>query len=434
MKDILKSRPSIAELTGISKSRLDCFAVHLRSYLLGTRESVVCIPGSSSGTNHDLSDATSSISSKPLRSRHVGSQTLKANSSYQGSLSPRSSSFKDGPPRSFSSLKGAAAREKLKRLGDSHLSVVENLMIALPHDNDATTSNQSENEEQPVSKSYPMSASSFLESLGKLSISPSPISASHATFTSPPLVSPYYCWCPQGPTMQYPSVSPQLATSSIESPLLPPLSSLLSAARSSSLSTPTPPLSLADVPSMDFPALLPDPLIRLPIPGSQQIPTFTPLMCDPIVHIPVIDVCSSGQGYLVSAGPAMSSTIPPLHPKLVSPLIPETDSMVEKGARETLRLLISSSTQGNPQLMDVLPAVLASTDEKHGIHVTGSRGLYTGSSDVDASIDTIGIGLGFVRHGDAKVLGSCDTVLEDGPSGLDGSCYDDNKTPKEGDI
>ncbi|KAF2296229.1 hypothetical protein GH714_036953 [Hevea brasiliensis] len=206
---------------------------------------------------------------------------------------------------------------------------------------------------------------------------------------------------------------------------------------SSSLLTPAPPLSLADVPSLKLPALLPDPLLRLPMPGSQQIPTFTPLMCDPIVHIPVIDVCSSGQGYLVSAGPAISSTIPPLHPKLVNPLIPEPDSVVEKGARETLRLLISSSTQGNPQLMDVLPVVLTSADGKQGLHVTGSRGLYTGSSDVNAianSMATIGLvslSEGIARDGNTEVLGSCghfNPVSGDGPSCLDGSCSDDDNT------
>jgi hypothetical protein len=106
-------------------------------------------------------------------------------------------------------------------------------------------------------------------------------------------------------------------------------------------------------------------------------------MCDPIVHIPVIDVCSSGQGYLVSAGPAISTTIPPLHSKLVNPLIPETDSMVEKGARETLRLLISGSTQTNPPLMDVLPAVLTNADQSRSIFVSGSRGLYSGTRDVN---------------------------------------------------
>ncbi|KAF2319015.1 hypothetical protein GH714_012467 [Hevea brasiliensis] len=408
MKDVLERRPSIAVLTGISNSRLDCFAIHLRSYLLGsnTRESVACIPASSSGINLDLSDATSSLSSKSRRSRPIGSQAMKANSSYQESLSPRSSSFKEGLSRSLSSLKCAAAREKLKRRGDSHFSSVDNLMIALPRDNDASSSNQSDNEELHAIKSCPMVPSSFIESLGKLAISPTPSSVFHVTSSSPPLVSPYYCWCPQ-------------------------------AARSSSLLTPTPPLSLSDVPSIDFPPLLPDPMLRLPMPGSKQIPTFTPLMCDPIVHIPVIDVCSSGQGYLVSAGPTMSSAISPLHQKLVNSLIPETDSVVEKGARETLRLLISSSTQGNPQLMDVFPVALTNADEKKGIHVTGSRGLYGGSSDVEAiansmaTISLVSLSEGIVRHGDANVVGSCDdfdSVLGGRPSDLDGPCSDDDKT------
>ncbi|KDP44827.1 hypothetical protein JCGZ_01327 [Jatropha curcas] len=437
IKDILKRRPSIADLTGISKSRLDCFATHLRTYLVGSiRENAVCFPATSLGTNLDLADGTSSISSKSLRSRHVGSQAVKANSSYQGSLSPRSSSFKEGVPRSLSSLKNAA-REKLKRRGDSHLSAVDDLMITFPRNNDASSCIQLENERLAVINSCPVAPSSFLESLGKLAISPSLTSAPHVMPSIPPLISPYYCWCPQGAsTLQRPSASPQFTTSSTESPLLPPLSSLLSAARPSGLLTPTPSLSLAEIPSLDFPALLPDPLLRLPMPGSQQIPTFTPLICDPIVHIPVIDVCSSGQGYLVSAGPAISSSIPPLHPQLVNPLIPETDSMLEKGARETLRLLISSSAQGNPQLMDVLPAVLTN-DDKKGLHATGSRGLYAGSSDVNAiassmaAFSLVSLSESTKGDGDAKVIGSCDSFdrsLQDGRSGLDRSCFDDDNT------
>lgn len=112
-------------------------------------------------------------------------------------------------------------------------------------------------------------------------------------------------------------------------------------------------------------------------------------MCDPIVHVPVIDVCSSGQGYLVSAGPAMSTSIPPLHPKLVKPLISESDAVV-KGARETLRLLISSSSQGNQQaMMDALPAILNPDDKQNNILVTGSRGLYTGTRDIDVIANSI---------------------------------------------
>ncbi|KAI4306795.1 hypothetical protein L6164_030041 [Bauhinia variegata] len=140
---------------------------------------------------------------------------------------------------------------------------------------------------------------------------------------------------------------------------------------------------------MDFPPFLPDPLVRMSLPTSQQVPTFTPLVCDPIVHVPVIDVYSSGQGYLVSAGPAISTTIPPLHSNLVKPLIPESDSVV-KGARETLRLLISGSSQANQQVMDALPAVLNNPDKNaNTVIVAGSRGLYTGTRDIDVIANSI---------------------------------------------
>lgn len=96
----------------------------------------------------------------------------------------------------------------------------------------------------------------------------------------------------------------------------------------------------------------------------------------------------------MSAGPAISTTITPLHPTLVNPLGQETDSVVEKGARETLRLLISSSSQTNQQLMNVFPSVLTSTDEKQSILVAGSRGFYTGAGNIGAianSISAIGL-------------------------------------------
>lgn len=85
-----------------------------------------------------------------------------------------------------------------------------------------------------------------------------------------------------------------------------------------------------------------------------------PIMCDPIVHIPVIDICSSGQGYLVSAGPTS------MIPTSIPPLPVENDSLVEKGARETLRLLISGASSTNTAPLN-----------HHG-----SRGLYSGSRDV----------------------------------------------------
>ncbi|KAJ4720005.1 Flocculation protein [Melia azedarach] len=376
MKDLIMRKPSISELTGISESRLGYLATHLRAYLVGsslTNARATCTTSlaHSFGTPSELSDSSqngqcSSTSLKSLRSRHSGSQAFKANSLYQG--------------------------EKLRRRGDGYLSAVDNLPVTLPVTTDELFSNQSETDNDLEAKSCQLSPSS-LEPLGKLAVPPTSTLATQVPSIGSPLFSPYYCWCPLGSSsLQSPTTPPLLPQSLLsESPSVPPLSSLLSVTASSNLLKPTAPRNLTDIPSLDFPAFLPDPLVRLQVPSSQQIPTFTPLICDPIVHIPVIDVCSSGQGYLVSAGPTISTTIPPLHPKLVNPLIPEGDSVVENGARETLRLLISSSSQTNPPLMDVLPAVLTSANETQSMLVAGSRGLYCGTRDVDAIRNSIAL-------------------------------------------
>nr|GEX91792.1 reverse transcriptase domain-containing protein [Tanacetum cinerariifolium] len=99
---------------------------------------------------------------------------------------------------------------------------------------------------------------------------------------------------------------------------------------------------------------------------------------DPIAHILVMDICSSGQAYLLSAGPAMNVTILPLHQALVTLLIQETNFMAEKSARDTLRLLISGSSQ--------LPSVLGNVDGKQNVIAAGSRGLYGGATDVKHAI------------------------------------------------
>ncbi|KAK9283805.1 hypothetical protein L1049_012059 [Liquidambar formosana] len=445
MKDLLKRKPSLAELTGISEPRLDCFATHLRAFLVGstvtnTRASSAVTPTASSDSALDPSELSqgtqfaSSLSKAP-RSRQNGSQAVKANSLYQGSLSPRSSSFKEGLPRNLSSLK-SVAREMLRRRGDCHISAVENVPVASPIiTTDASCSNHSEDNKLPEFTGVPSFSSNFLESLGRSPAPPILNSTSQVPSIGSSLFSPYYCWCPPRPsTLQYTVAPPQLPFSSTESLSLPPLSSLLPTTRSSSSLTPTPPFNLANVPSTDFPAFLPDPLVRFPfsMPSSQQIPTFTPLMCDSIVHIPFIDVCSSGQGYLVSAGPAISAAIPPLHPTLVNPLIPETDSVMEKGARETLRLLISSSSQANPQLMNVLPAVLTNADDNQSILVAGSRGLYNGTRDVDAIANSIAaLGLVSLSGRSIEAMKKCSTShgnLDTEPeksSGVGGSGSDD---------
>lgn len=113
-----------------------------------------------------------------------------------------------------------------------------------------------------------------------------------------------------------------------------------------------------------------------------------PIMCDPIVHIPVIDICSSGQGYLVSAGPTG------MIPTSITPLPVENDSLVEKGARETLRLLISGAN--------------ASTSAPLNHH--GSRGLYSGSRDMGGMSLFAPIGLQQPSPGDGGDVGGGESV------------------------
>lgn len=430
MKDLIKRKPSIAELTGISESRLGYFVNYLRVYLMGSAMGKTQASSSGLTTQLPVSTAnfsiTSSVCTKSPRSRHSGSQPVKANSL---GLSPRSNSFKEGMPRSLRS----AAREKLRRRGDNHLSASDNITVSCATSREPVSLIHRESEKFPDDRSCTRTPS-LLESMGKLSIPPTLNLGSHVASIDTPLFSPYYCWCPPGASglQQATTAPPQCPSSSIGFPSLPPLSSLLSGTASPSLFKPTPPLNLTDIPSLNFPPLLPDPLVRLPIPTSQQIPTFTPLICDPIVHIPVIDICSSGQGYLVSAGPAISTTIPPLHPSLVSSGLPESDSLVDKGARETLRLLISSSSQTNPPLMDVLPAVLTEADEKRDILIMGSRGLYSGTRDVNAIVDRMAA-MGLVAQpapcSGENVMRRCSSsddlnAVAEGSDSCDKSCED----------
>ncbi|KAM7270268.1 hypothetical protein ACFE04_029482 [Oxalis oulophora] len=360
MRDLLMKKPSIAELTGISEARLGYFATHLRAHLLGSavssnQSNSKDASGSSSDSNlntsaaQHLSSSSKSPRSAPLRN---------ANGLFQGSLSPRPNSFKECAPKTLSSLRNVA-REKLKRRADSHLSLVDTLSGTPSVTTEAISRPDDLKLADVISRAFP-------ENFGKLSV---PLSENFGKF------SPYYCWCPPGvsTTLQNISAPLQLPTSIGNLPILP---SNLNLAGPTFL-TPNPPFNLADIniPPLDFPPLFPG----LSIPSSQQIATFTPLMCDPIVHIPVIDVCSSGQGYLVSAGPA----IPSLHPNL-NPLLPETD--LEKGARETLRMLLSGSSsmsQSNSPLFDSLPRVFTSNNEQQNIFVAGSRGLYSGTTDVN---------------------------------------------------
>lgn len=417
MKDLLKRKPTIAELSGISKSRLDCFATQLRAYLVGStsgniqeRYADALLPSTDTTVIcNDIPESShSSPTSKSNRSRHSGGQAAKGNTLYQGSLSPRSSSFKEGPPRNLSSLR-IAAKEKIKRCVDSHQSEVDNLINDSV--NTDTSSKQCDHGKAPEVASKCAFSPTFLGSLGLLPVPPSLGLGTEVPPLVSPLFSPYYCWCPPGvSTFPVTAAPPQSLDSSLKTPPLPSDASLLPNIVPVNLLSQAHPLNLST--AMDFPPFLPDPLVRMSLPTSQQIHTFTPLICDPIVHVPVIDV-SSGPGYFVSGGPALStSIIPPLHPNLVKPMIPESDSVI-KGARETLRLLMSSSSPANQPVMDALPAVLTnSVDKQTNILVAGSRGLYTGTRDIGVIANSIAamglVSLSGVSAGgsDSEICGS----------------------------
>ncbi|KAL0401239.1 UNVERIFIED_CONTAM: hypothetical protein Slati_4153800 [Sesamum latifolium] len=354
MKDLLTRKPSLAELSGISEGRLNCFATNLRAYLAGSTESSCFQPCCSRGSTQNLI--------------------------YQGNLCPKSSSFKEGLLESLPSF-GIAAREKSRQTADDYVPLLASLSLTSANCADLSRSNCFDKDELTETNGIlPFATSNFLDSFSKSVEPPLAGQKMQQVPSGPSHISPHYCWCPPVASMlQYTLRNPQLP-SSTESLSLPPLSSLLSAAGPSTLLTSKPSLNLGEVPPLDFPSLLPEPLGRLP--NSQQIPTFTPLICDPIVHIPVIVVCSSGPGYLVSAGPAR---MPPVNSNLVDRRFPNAECTLEQSARETLRMLIGSSNQPSSQLLEVLPSVLSSSDDKQNILVTGSRGLYSGIRDIDAT-------------------------------------------------
>ncbi|KAI3778010.1 hypothetical protein L2E82_06960 [Cichorium intybus] len=293
MRNLLERKPSLAELTGISNSRLQRFVHHLRTFLVGSK------------SNTPDHGQTSQSTSKPSRVR-------TCSSIIQSSLSPRPSSFKEGMPRNLSSLRNVV-RDKLRRRveGGTRLETSDKQPVpSLQSTSEASTSNQ---HKFPSICLFP-----------SLSGTRQMTTVEIPSLTSVP--PPYYCWCPP---VQYMVTPPHTRS---ESFTLPPLSSLLAGTSSTSP-------NLSEIP-------LP-PFLPLSIPPSQQIPVFTPLMCDPIVHIPVIDICSSGQAYLVSTTPAIS----------ITPLVQESES--EKSARDTLRILLSGSTQ--------FPSVLSNADGTRNI-------------------------------------------------------------------
>lgn len=86
--------------------------------------------------------------------------------------------------------------------------------------------------------------------------------------------------------------------------------------------------------------------------------------------------------------------LPQINPVLVGALLPNAESAVEKNARETLHMLISSS---NPQLLEELPYVSSSSHGKLNVLATASRSLYREIADLDyissSSRTTVGLAL-----------------------------------------
>ncbi|KAF5208105.1 flocculation protein [Thalictrum thalictroides] len=353
MKDVLERKPSLAELTGINELRLDCFAIHFREYLLGTT------------VNNSQTSQLISVTSLD-----IASKTSEMDSSFQNSSSL---SFPQQNSSEVSNTRSLSFSEDFSFALGSTAGVVN--IRNKPSDGSIPTFSSVE-----LCRNIG-SPSSLNQLIQGLPSSRNPTGDSNSFSL--------YCPCPPcTSTLQYAEVPPNVNNSFIDSFVLPPLSSLLSANRLlNSVGTLNSPHNLIDVTSLDLSAFLSEPVGQVPLSislasmsSSQQITTFTPLTCDPIVHIPAIGICSSGQGYLVSAGHAVPTTIP-LHPDTANHLVADSESMVEKGARETLQLLLGSA-QTNPWSRDVSPAVLTSTAD---IYEHGSRPCQCSETTDDAS-------------------------------------------------
>ncbi|KAL0862354.1 hypothetical protein Bca101_041472 [Brassica carinata] len=354
MDELIKKKPSVSELTGIEESRLGSVASHLRLYLMGSvvpnnKGCLVPTPdaSSSSGSSETTASSSATASSISLRACHSGTQLSKTH----GSLSSTSSSLKENTPRN--SYLHISNRDEPKQCSEGHFSIFDSLPITT-----VPTSAEGEGEEEAADHSNGIGQILFSEA-ADFGLSALTLPPQFPMKMGPPVFSPYYCWCPPSTSsIHAPSASYQFPPLSIELPLLPPLSSLLPSSGSDGFLIPSSPLDLSDIPPL--------PLVHhIPIPGasssSSQQQMMIPIMCDPIVHIPVMDICSSGQAYLVSAGP--TGMIPTGMP----PLQVENESLVEKGARETLRLLISGANVTTSAPLN---------------HHHGSRGMYSGARDV----------------------------------------------------
>eukprot|EP00252_Welwitschia_mirabilis_P004903 TRINITY_DN1524_c0_g1_i1.p1 TRINITY_DN1524_c0_g1~~TRINITY_DN1524_c0_g1_i1.p1 ORF type:complete len:917 (+),score=162.01 TRINITY_DN1524_c0_g1_i1:378-3128(+) len=395
MKDLLGQRPSLAELTGIRESRLDSFATHLRATFLGSSNSEITsntvsnnlsthsmrssqrskLASSHSSNQGSLSPRGSNFKDGPSRNisfvRTVSSAREKikrymdANSfSIIGSESFITEQTSDNLHNCRNKTPGSGTSEvpvflsginqvEITGCNTSHVFKPERY-VHLP---------SSVNNTSPFQPSHTSSEPLF----NPLPVVSLPVSSCLPLVDSS-IFSPYYCPCPLRPsTLQYTITPPFLPSLSTEAVSLPPASSFLSGGSSSpfipslpldlhnvsftSLSLPVP--SLVNIPASlqtsDLPSLLSNPVVNVPLPVSsfvtvptpQKITSFTPFFSDPIVHIPVSDFHSTGQGFLVSAGPSISTAISPILPGLLSTLIPEPSNAKAKEDDQAMQLLAS---------------------------------------------------------------------------------------------
>lgn len=347
MKDILRRRPTLSDLTGISRSRLDSLGTHLQAYLV----SPSLAEAQESCWKGFLSTSSTTLSRNPKLDRphhqhtsistHASSLSSQLLSKGMACLSPRGSTcFKDGAssPSSLSAV-GGIRDSKLTRCPSTEHHVGLLAIPLLPFDPHTTPQSPpllGPGAVGSLSAGLPPEFSPFNPLTFQFPLS----SPNQASSNDKPLFKPHYCWCPIGasPLPPVPSNLPPI-------PPVPPPAVI-------------PSLSLSLV-SSDLTKVLHDPLVHLPLPvsslvippltASTQFPVFTGLMSDPIVHLPVMDIRSSGQAYLVSAGPALSTTIPPLVGKS---LVPSSELALEKNARETLMRLLESAPTPNGLVLD----------------------------------------------------------------------------------
>ncbi|ERN09698.1 hypothetical protein AMTR_s00029p00218570 [Amborella trichopoda] len=106
MKDLLKRKPSLAQLTGIRESRLNSFATYLRTSFINSTDTNPTSPANSSLTGPVSIDqcTTQTFSNPTLSSLKPSSRRLtigqpSKTSPSQGTLSPRTNTFKEATPK-----------------------------------------------------------------------------------------------------------------------------------------------------------------------------------------------------------------------------------------------------------------------------------------------------------------------------------------------